>query len=799
MWMFRHSIGLRLASVLGLLVVLMLVVSAAAWWGLHQIRSSAASFIDREFALTQTVANIRTSMARSRSFEKDVILAIGDAPSVANVKQLWDAEQAKLDLALKILGGHRVNDDHQHKVETIKENLGNYRARFVDLLIQIKQQALDNPMAAHRLLRSIDEPYAATQASLESMMQAISTASRSARNDMDAQQRLALVLGASLMSAATLIAWLSAFHLRKSIVRPLEYASEVTSRIAQGKLDVDIETDRLDEFGHMMKSVRQVVISLQERNERIEQEHHRAATLEQTVSASQAKSAFLAMMNHELRTPMAGVIGMLGLALKQEMPSSLRQQIEMARLHASALLNIVNDLIDLSQIEAGKMRLEKTVFELKALLEETMLWVREKAEKKKLMCKLHLDASLPALLQGDPHRIRQILNQMLGNALKFTEEGHIRLSVSPCQAPPEARQAHHSDAPIWLRFEVSDTGTGMTPDMLSRLFQKFEPGDSSTTRKFGGIGLGLSICQELVQLMGGRISVQSQLGKGSFFSFDIPLISEKSSCKSKPSALNPHTESLRVLVAEDSQTNWIIISHLLGLMGHQYTLAENGQQALQILAKDGPFDLVLMDGRMPIMDGLEATQHIRHGKWNDLCIPNAKIPIFGLTANADSHDREEFMGAGLDQFLSKPIDEELLHQALQSVIDKKRTLASQVTTEPANRPMPARSAPMAQGRSESRREHLIKMFFTQAPQLIREIQDLVLKNDWPGTAMKVHSLKGSVAYFWPHSKIFQMCAELEKLADTLQIEAFTELFKEMESELANAFAAYQENERLPAA
>ncbi len=602
------------------------------------------------------------------------------------------------------------------------------------------------------------------------------------------------------MATGVIIALLSGIYLRNSILRPLKHASEVISSVAQGNLDVRIETDQMDDLSRMMKSLKQMLMTLRKRSEEIEQKHERAADTEHDASASQAKSAFLAMMNHELRTPMAGIIGMLGLALKQDMPSSLRQHIESARFNASTLLNMVNDLIDFSTIEGGKIQLEKKVFELKPLLQESMLWLSAGAKQKKLSCHLHLDVGIPQFLQGDPYRIRQILNQLLSNALKFTEQGDIRLSVTPCPSPPEARPVPPSEAPIWLRFEVCDTGTGIDSAVLSRIFEKFEQGDSSTTRKFGGVGLGLSICQELVQLMDGRVSVRSKVGEGTLFALDLPLMPGESSEKHQILALIPHHESLRILVAEDSQTNWIIISHLLDMMGHQHTLAENGEQVLQLLTTDGPFDLVLMDARMPIMDGLEATQYIRSGKWNDVPIPNPKIPIFGLTANAGSHEREEFMVAGLDQFLSKPVDENLLHQALQSVIEQKRESSSQATKpKPVSRSMPARSAPEIEKRTKSRREQLIKVFLIQSPQLIREIEDLVAKNDWPSTAMKVHSLKGSVAYFWPQGKVFKMCAELEKMADNLESEAFKELFKHMELELSMALADLQENEDLPAA
>jgi CheY-like chemotaxis protein/HPt (histidine-containing phosphotransfer) domain-containing protein len=255
-----------------------------------------------------------------------------------------------------------------------------------------------------------------------------------------------------------------------------------------------------------------------------------------------------------------------------------------------------------------------------------------------------------------------------------------------------------------------------------------------------------------------------------------------------------------VLVAEDSHTNWVIISSLLEHMGHRHTLAENGQLALEALASGGDFDLVLMDGRMPVMDGLTATRQIRSGQWNGQAIPDPRIPIFGLTANAGANDREKFMNAGLDHFLSKPVNEEALHRALQGVIDKRpavaiqpRSAALSYVREVPRRPVATPSAidpepaVAARTRAEARRDALVKVFMEQAPQLIQEIKDATAQGDWPSAAMKVHSIKGSVAYFWPDSKIFQQCAELERLADHVQVAQFATSFAEMETELASLF------------
>ncbi len=407
-------------------------------------------------------------------------------------------------------------------------------------------------------------------------------------------------------------------------------------------------------------------------NDLIEKEHKLAVAVEQATSASRAKSEFLALVSHELRTPMAGVIGMLSLALRQDMASGLRHQIDLARSNAEALLNIVNDLLDLSKIEAGKMQLEQIDFRLVSLLDDSMVLLREGALQKSISASLTVDPQLPPFLKGDPTRLRQILVNLAGNALKFTEEGSIQVIVRGRPAPLENSPEAPPNQQPWIRFEVVDTGIGISKEARSRMFQKFEQADTSTTRKFGGTGLGLSICRQLVQLMGGVIGVTSRQGEGSTFFFEIPMSIGDAPIEDAPYELSPHAESLDVLVVEDSYTNQVIISSLLEEMGHRHVLVENGQLALQALQSGVHFDLILMDGRMPIMDGLEATRHIRAGLWAGKPFANPQIPVYGLTANAGEQDRAKFMSAGVDGFLSKPIDEVALHKTLGDVINRRR-------------------------------------------------------------------------------------------------------------------------------
>ena len=599
----------------------------------------------------------------------------------------------------------------------------------------------------------------------------------------------------------------TAFMVRR-LVTPIRALKESARQIAHGSLSERIQINSGDElqelgdqFNLMADNLSSSYSKVMDRSQAleaingdlIEKEQRLAAALEQSMSASRAKSEFLALMSHELRTPMAGVIGMLGLALRQDMPTALRQQIDLARSNAESLLNIVNDLLDLSKIEAGKMSLEQIDFSLRPLMEDSMVLLREGARHKSIYSTLSVESGLPTYLKGDPTRLRQVLINLIGNALKFTEQGGVKVSVSRCIIPPHLSTAPQDESQVWLRFAVVDTGIGISEEARLRMFQKFEQADSSTTRKFGGTGLGLSICRELIELMGGHIGVTSQLGEGSTFFFEVPLLAGQApEANDQPYDIAPHAHQLNVLVAEDSYTNQVIIGALLEQMGHRFTLVENGQLVLETLAAGAAFDLILMDARMPVMDGLESTRHIRAGHWNGKVFQNPRIPIYGLTANAGEQDRQKFMKAGLDDFLSKPVDEVILHKALQEVINRllaKGTplrlqhtgpapIATGVATPPAAAELPVDPPGM-----QNRREALISLFSSQSPKLIQDIKDAISMDDWPTASLMMHSLKGSLGYFWPQSKVFQLCGQLEKLADQHSLPEFEIYFAQLESEL----------------
>lgn len=485
----------------------------------------------------------------------------------------------------------------------------------------------------------------------------------------DAAKSTALVIMTAVVAGAI------AKYTNHLLARPLLYLQEGITAVREGRLEPIRVSRTGDEIEYVGESFNAMIADLADSRAKLEQYktsleelvRQRTRALEEVshkaLAASQAKSEFLANMSHELRTPMSGVLGMIDIVLDSALEADQREHLLTAKECANALLTLLNDILDLSKIEAGKMDIERVPIELPGLMRECVKALHVRAAQKGIELRTKISPGLPALIAGDPLRLRQILLNLISNAVKFTERGYVEVRASVGSASGDG------DHDPELFIDVADTGPGIPAGKLSAIFEQFTQADGSISRRYGGTGLGLAITRRLVEMQGGSIAVESVENRGSTFRVRLPMQPIEEPARMAAGARSdadklravPLARCSTVLVVEDNPVNHKVVAAILRKHGYRITTAAHGGEVIPALERD-PAAIVLMDVQMPEVDGIEATRRLRsHPRWRD-------IPVIAMTAHAMNGDRERCIQAGMSAYVSKPINRARLIATIERLL-----------------------------------------------------------------------------------------------------------------------------------
>ena len=541
-----------------------------------------------------------------------------------------------------------------------------------------------------------------------------------------------------------------------------------TKKIAKQLADTPIQQlqdqnkqlmDTLEELQKYKQDLEKQLENIKELNAQLDAKTQQLAlrTLE-LQEASKHKSAFLANMSHEIRTPLNAMLGINRLLSRTASGDEQKRLLALSREAGKSLLTLINDVLDLSQIEAGKLKVEQRQFDPISTARAAVELLNPQANEKGLQLRIAVDDATPDTLLGDPNRIRQVLINLVGNAIKFSDEGVVEISLSVVEA---------SENGIRLRFAVTDNGPGITAEDVHLLFQSFVQLDSSSTRKHAGSGLGLAISKHIVEVLGGKIGVSSQIGQGSTFWFELPLQSAKCIEQEEPkkhiaaskSAIKRFTkgDSYIALVAEDHPVNQMVMVMELQEMGVTVKVVSNGRQAVEAAASEH-FDIIFMDCQMPEMDGYEATACIRS--------KNQAVPIIALTANAMEGDRQRCLESGMNDYLSKPFESEDLEAVIHRWLPEEGA-ESAINTELLYKRF-----------KEAQVRHLLEVFLDDLPKSIHRLEDAVIKAEYATVCSISHSLKSACSMVFAE-RLARTSADIEALCQSKDFAKLTPAVQEL--------------------